>query len=219
MEVITSVAEIYRENEEYVLLAMHYHSMGNCDLRDKYIELAIDEDPGDQIICSLRALQGRPELIPPEVAKRRLESLTSNEDWEQRARFYDDLGKPVEALKDYVRGIGESLDQNSLFGAAYYLKEVVTSGLVNKLFTLAYEEAKAKNDLWWMTRALEELGWKDELKSVVLKKAKEIEQSGNPHLLLLLAKLKGDNVQAVELTKEIARGTHLVRHTKADPKP
>jgi hypothetical protein len=35
LELVTSIAEIYRDNEEYELLAMHYHSIGNYELRDK----------------------------------------------------------------------------------------------------------------------------------------------------------------------------------------
>jgi len=216
MEAITSVIETYREDKKYELLASYYNSLGNYELRDKYIELAIERNPDDETICFFRALQGKPELIPPEVAERRLKSLTSRGDWEQRARLYADLGKPVEAVKDYLRGIAASLDGSRLFSAAYYLKELSASGLVQKLFASAYEEAKAEGDLWWMIRALQELDWKQELKSVVLKNAEEIERSRNPSLLLLLARSRGDNAQALELMKEIARGTYFVRATKRE---
>lgn len=41
LELATSVAEIYRDNRQYELLAIHYDSIGNIDLRDKYIDSAL----------------------------------------------------------------------------------------------------------------------------------------------------------------------------------
>ncbi len=170
LAVETSIAEIYRENEEFEMLAMHYNSIGNYELRDKYIELALRKNPSDSTICFLRSLQGKPELIPPDVITRRIRIMTKNEDWEQRGRLYDDLGKPIEAVKDYVRGIEQSLDGANIFSAAYYLKELGDSGLIKKLFTITYEQAKADNDLHLMIRSLQELGWKDELNNLLNKR-------------------------------------------------
>lgn len=213
LQAFTSIAEIYRDNGEFELLAMHYHSMGNYELRDKYVELAVKNDPSDQTICHLRALQGKIELVPSDVIERRLRLYTTGQDWCQRARFYDDFGKPIEAVMDYLRGIQRSLDENRLFGAAFYLKELARSGLIDKLFSLAYEQAKSEDSLWWMIRALQELDRQDEVRSLVLDRAEEIERSENLQLLLLLAMARGDKTRALELLKEIARGTHVVTPT------
>ncbi len=62
LELATSLAEIYREREEYELLAMHYLSIGNEELRDKYIELAIKQGMDDDGIIFFRSEQGRLDL-------------------------------------------------------------------------------------------------------------------------------------------------------------
>jgi len=41
LELVTSVAEVYRENQEFSLLAMHYDRIGNKELRDKYIDVLL----------------------------------------------------------------------------------------------------------------------------------------------------------------------------------
>lgn len=205
IELATSLAEIYRENQEYELLAMHYHSTGNAELRDKYIELAIKQDPHDQTICFLRSLQGKPGLIPTEVVEREVTRYTQNKDWLQRARFYKDLGKTREAISDYILGINESLHDNQYFSVAYYLKEFMEEGLLDELFILALRQSADEGDLWWQIRALQELGWHKELDEFVLKHADEIEKSGNPMMTLLLASAKSDTRKYIEIRKTMAR--------------
>lgn len=58
IEYVTSVSEIYRDNEEYILLVYLYNSIGNYELRDKYIEIALSQNPSDQSICDLRSIKG-----------------------------------------------------------------------------------------------------------------------------------------------------------------
>lgn len=210
IELATSVAEIYRENEEFELLAKHYHNIGNLELRDKYVELAIEKEPRDGTICYLRSLQGRPELIPAEVIERESARYTANKDWLQRARFFHGLGKNREAVADYIRGIDECLKENALFSAGYYLKELVGSALVEELLVLSIEQAKEEKQLWWQIRALQELGWHSELDDILLRNAAEIEQSGDLMMLELLADAKGDKKQSFELRKYIARNTRTV---------
>lgn len=208
IELTTSIAEIYRENEEFELLAMHYHTIGNNELRDKYIEIAIQKRPKDQTICFLRCLQGKPDLIPSDVIARELQRYTKNKDWSQRARFYWGLGKYREAASDYIRGIAKDLKQNNMFSAAFYLKELTENGGVQELFVLALKQAREDGDFWWQVRALEELGWKKELHDLVLQNAKEIEKSGDLRLSMLLADAKGEKEKLVELLKTLAHGTH-----------
>ncbi len=93
IELATSVAEIYRENEEFTALAIHYDGIGNLELRDKYVELAIQQDPGDEEVCFLRFMQKKPELIPAEIQERVIKRLTRSRDWLRRARFYKGLGE------------------------------------------------------------------------------------------------------------------------------
>lgn len=209
----TSLAEIYRENENYEELALHYHRIGNSELRDKYIELAISKDPSDSTVCFLRARQGRPDLIPEEVVSRRLTLL--ERDPLQRGRFFVDLGKYLEAARDYVQGVKETLDDNNIFSTAFYLKEMFEAGVVNELFQLALKEAQEEHSLWWQVRALEELGWKSELRELLLEHCQEIELSGTGALRAKLAWAKGDKAEQARLAKEHAATRVLIRKKKA----
>jgi hypothetical protein len=212
----TSIAEIYRENQEYELLAMHYDAIGNTELRDKYIEIAITKGASDNSICFLRGMQGKPELIPDEIINRELEKYTKDKNWTQRARFYMSLGKQIEAAKDYVEGVRHDLSNDNVFAAAYYLKELVKDGLIDDLFIEAFRKAKAENDLWWQVRALQELGWEKELKVLLLENEEEIKKSGDSLLLQELSSAKGDTKKTAELMKEMALQTHSARPGEED---
>lgn len=54
LAVAGAVAEVYRENEEYGLLAAHYSRIGNKVLRDRYAERALEEGASDFDVCHLR---------------------------------------------------------------------------------------------------------------------------------------------------------------------
>jgi len=82
-------------------------------------------------------------------------------------------------------------------------------GLIKELFILALKQAKEKGDLWWEVRALQELGWHNELNGLVLRNAEEIERSDNLDLKILLADAKDDKQQSIALRKLYARDTHM----------
>lgn len=204
MDMATSLAEIYRENQEYELLAMHYDTIGNKELRDKYIEIAITKDPSDNAICFLRGLQRKPELIPDEVIKRELEGYTKQKNWTQRARLYNTLGKNIKAAKDYINGVRHDLAKGNMFSAAYYLNELVREDIIDELFIEAFRQAKSENDLWWQIRALQELGWEEQLKVLILENEKYIQESGDSLLLEELVRAKGDTEKTVKFIKDMA---------------
>jgi hypothetical protein len=81
---------------------------------------------------------------------------------------------------------------------------LVNEGLLQELFVLALREASQRGDLWWQIRALEELGWYKELDALVLEHAKDIENTEDTSLLLLLARAKGDVEKSVQLRKRLA---------------
>jgi len=201
VKLTTSIAEAYRENEEWVLLAMLYDSVGNESLRDKYIETAISEGTDDDGVIFLRGLQGRPDLIPEDVANREIESRTQQEDWTQRARVFMNLGRYRDAAEDYVRGVLQSFEEGRTFSAAFYLRELVDNDLIASLFVEALQDAADRGDLWWQVRALQELGWDKELKALLLENAEEIEQSSHLMLQGMLSDARGESDQA--LTKRI----------------
>lgn len=211
LKMATSVAEIYRERGEYELLAVHYNVLGNNELRDKYIDLALQQTPADddQLIY-LRGLQGRIDLIPPDVIDRRLALYDREDDVLQKARFLNDLGRFRDAALAYVKGIHKSLEEGNVFGSAFYLKEMFEMGLQNRLFEIALREAKAKDDLWWQVRALQELGWDTELKNLLIANANSIEKSGDILLKIELAKAQDDKDKLLELVKTLAKSETVV---------
>ena len=202
IEWITSVAEIYREKEQYAFLASHYDRIGNYELRDKYIEIALDKGCSDETICFLRGLQGQPELIPRDVILREEARYSESQDWLQRARFYSILGRHYEAVQDYLRGIGESLEDGNVFSAAFYLKELVQKGMIEELFMIALQRFAEAEDLWWQVRTLQELGWRKELDDLVLRNAEQIDTSENPLIRIALEEARGDKELSLELRKE-----------------
>jgi len=208
IELLMSIAETYQENEEWSLLATHYDSVGNSELRDKYIEKALEMDHSDFMVVHLRAMQGRCDAIPDDVIEREAERYAKNSDWSQRARFWDDVGRPLDAVKDYCQSISESLGEGRIFSAAFYLRELAKTKLHRELYYLAYEQAVEEGDLWWQARALQDLGSRQQYDAWLKENADEIESSGQLMLLSDLARAQGDRDTARELRKEIARRTY-----------
>jgi tetratricopeptide (TPR) repeat protein len=199
----TSVAEAYKDNKEWVLLAAHYDHIGNEKLRDKYIDIALAEDPRDGTVVFLRGLQGRPDLIPSEVVDRELQRLTEHASWSQRARLLMKLRRYREAAQDYVRDVQQSLEEDNPFSAAFYLRELVSHDLVKALYIEALQKAADEDDLWWQVRALQDLGWKQELDSLLLSNASRIETSKDSMLQQLLTQARGDSDRALDEAIEI----------------
>ena len=85
----------------------------------------MEGDNSDWLVIDLRSMQGRLDLIPDDVADRRLREQHDSQDWSQRARTLMDLGRYLEAAHDYVKSVFEDLEEGNLFGAAYYLKETI----------------------------------------------------------------------------------------------
>ena len=204
---ITAETEILRENREFAPLALVYDSIGNRDLRDKYIELALDGEPDDGDVIFLRSLQSRADLIPPVVIQRQEKLLSEREDWTERGRMYKQLNRYVEAAKDYLRGINEALERGNLFSAAYYAKEFNKSGLGENLFIAALADARRREDLWWQIRALQELNWDDELDATLERHRQEIENSDDLFFQEVLAKRTGDQEKLIEVRSKLASAT------------
>jgi len=205
VEYVTSLAEIYRDSKNYELLAMHYDIVGNEELRDKYIELALNGTVDDETVLYFRSLQGKPDLVPKDVAERELNRRAKERDWLQRARALDHLGRHSEAVKDYLKGIEFALGKERIFTAAYYLKELCESGLIDELFVLALRQAEDDKDLWWQVRALQELDWQSELNDLLKQNENNIRELGDLSLLSLLARSLGEDQAWLSIEKEIAR--------------
>jgi hypothetical protein len=126
LELATSIAEIYRDADAYEQLAMHYLTLGNIELRDKYIELAIQSGMDDASLVFYRSEQKRVDLIPKEVVRREERRLRRRKDFFQLARLYRSLNRRVDAVEMTCRGALEAIDAGRVFTAAYYLKEMAS---------------------------------------------------------------------------------------------
>jgi hypothetical protein len=130
----TSIAEVHRENGQYELLAIHYDRIGNEQLRDKYIELAIKRgiSPAGEVF--MRSLQGKVELVSSDSLDDERKQLEESNDWSQLARFYVKTKDTTNAVRYYCKSILESLDERNIFSAGYYLKELSQESLFKQLF-------------------------------------------------------------------------------------
>lgn len=211
IEVLTSIAEIFRENEQYELLAMHYHSIGNAELRDKYVEKTLSKSPTPQTIVFLRGLQNRADLIPEEIINEEIERRTKNKDWSQLARLFVTIKRWNEAVYYYCKEIIKAVQEGNVFTAAYYLKEMsLGEKLQNKLFENAYSQATRERNLWWQIRALQELGWDSELDELLKAHKVEIERSDDNYMMALLYKTIGDRRRYAETLKKMYKGAKIV---------
>lgn len=157
LELATSIAEIYREREEYELLASHYIEVGNEELRDKYIELAIQQGIDDDALIFFRAEQGRTDLIPETVLQRRIQEIEKRKDFFSLGRLYREMGRFKEAVVATCKGAQTAIQKGNIFTAAFHLQEMVQDDALQELFIVAMEEARNDGDLWWQYRCLQEL--------------------------------------------------------------
>lgn len=202
---MTSLIERLQDSSDYITLASTYNDLDNDELRDKYIEKALAIDSPDWLVIYLRSMQGRRDLIPRDVADRRLAQQADWKEWHNRARTLVKLGEYVDAARDYVRGVLRSLETGRTFGAAYYLKELYKEGIIDKLFEHALQQAADRDDLWWQVRALQELGWHSEIDELVLANEERIKSPDDPDpfLLALLYSAKGDQRAADRIMVEV----------------
>lgn len=214
LEMTTTTLEILRDNKQYEILAIHYDILGNEELRDKYIELALKKNYSDQTEIFLRHLQHKIQLVDPRIIKREIDRKIENKDWSQLARLYSEIGDYENAIIYYCKSVFENIEKGNTFSAAFYLKELSNEKLFNPLFEKALRKYSKENDLWWQVRSLQELGWNTELEKLLISKKEEIEKSDNILLKELFYKVTGDKEKLLEIIKEIAKSTRLIIYDK-----
>jgi hypothetical protein len=205
VELATSLAEIYREREEYELLALHFVGIGNDELRDKYVDLAIQQGMEDDSLIFFRSVQHRLDLIPEEVKKRRIKKLEEQGQWFSLGRLYRKLEEYELATQATCKAVVDAVEEGNIFTAAFHLKEMVSEGTLDFLFIDALNQAEEVNDLWLQYRCLEELEWDEEAKQLLLDHRKEIEKLDAPEFDEPLALALEDKQRYIELRKEEAR--------------
>jgi hypothetical protein len=212
IQALTTTLDILAQRKQYWLLAIRYNSIGNIDLRDKYIELALAENnDDDDLTIFLRGLQGRKDLIPKDLIERVIERRKGYKDWSQLARVYKDIGDSKNAVLMYCKSIIEDVEQDEAFPAAFYLKEMCEEGLAEKLFEEAFKKFSESGDLWWQVRSLQELGWNSELKQLLISNRSRIESSGNTLLLQYLYEATGEKEKYYEQMKKEAEFSEIAQ--------
>lgn len=204
LELVTTELEVLKENKKYDLLAMHYGIIGNTELRDKYIEIALQQDKSVETEIFFRALQGKIELVEREKIKKEIDRRKKSKEWSQLARLYIDIKDWKNAIKYYCKSICEDLEKGNTFAAAFYLKELTEKQLHAPLFETSYKEFSEQQNLWWQVRSLQELGWHSELEELLISKKAEIEKSNDLHLLELLYQATGEKEKLLEVMKRLA---------------
>lgn len=197
------IAELYKTNKAYLQLVILYDSIGSKSLRDKYANLAI-KGASDQETLNIRRWQKRLDLVPSSIVERELDLYKHKKYWNMRAMIYRDLERSEEAVENYALTAIQSLREGNPFSAAFYLKQLFESSLVDSLFHRAFEKAERQGNLWWQVRALQELGDGDRLRSLLLKNDVEIEEGTDLTLKALLADAQGNSTRAREYRRQIA---------------
>ncbi len=205
LELATTIAEIYGDKQEYELLAMHYLGIGNDELRDKYINLAMNQGVDDDTHIFFRGVQNRLDLLPQDVIDRRIATLKKQKDWLQLGRLYRTLGDSPASASSICLGAIEAIKRGNIFSAAYYLKEMMEEGTIDDLFIEALKKASEEGDLWWQYRSLQELGWDSEAHQLLLDHKEEIENDADSPLLEYLLLALGNTRRYVEVRKDEAR--------------
>lgn len=207
----TNLLEVFREGNQLELIALVYNAIGVQNLRDDYIEKAIKADPTNiTTLVTLRCLQGRQDLIPSSQLNSLVRSMKRGRYWNDLARLYYDLGNKRKSIEYYLKTISTSLEKDNIFGAAYYLREMMRRNFDSALFEEALDKAVKKGELWLQIRALEELGREQEIRQLVIRYSKNIDASKDLALKMKKAKVLGDeksflryqNAYLKELSKE-----------------
>ena len=184
---------------------MHYLGLGNDELRDKYIELAIGQGVDDDTLIFFRGVQHRLEAIPNEVVTRRVAELERRNDYFSLGRLYRTLERFSDAVRATCMGAISSIEQGNVFSVAFHLQEMLEDGATDELFRIAMTEAADRKDLWWQYRCLQELGWGSEATQFLLERRTEIEELNDPSFNEELALALGDRERYVAFKKEEAR--------------
>jgi hypothetical protein len=205
IQFVTTKAEILRENQQWDLLAAHYHRYGNYELRDKYIEKALGEpEVSPDLELHLRSLQGRPELVSAERVNKLLRDLRELKDYLQLARRYLAIRDWRNALRYYCEGLLDCLKNNELFSAAYYAKELGESDLWKELFKTCLDQMSENDDLWWQYRCYDELGWEAEGDELLRANREKIQSSNDLLLKRELYRALNDKEKLFETDKIIS---------------
>lgn len=206
LELVTSIVERLRECGEWELLAKLFHTLGHAELRDKYIEKALNVP---SLACErevyLRSLKGADGLQPAQV-KRAAAAMLGTRDFTSLARMMLRMQCARESLRAYCQGILEKLAQNEVFHAACLAKELQEKELPLALFSEELERFTSRGELWWQVRCLQELGHHDQLRRILLENRSIIESGEDELLKMELYRALDDTIRFRSVAKRVFGG-------------
>lgn len=200
---VAAEIELYKKYEDWSSLARLHDWLGNEQTRDEYVELRLAENPPAWEVVSLRHLQGRVDLLDDGTIELALEE--SEGDSQSQASTFEQVGRPVEAVRTYIGAIKRGLDAGRIFNAAYNLRYGLTDRLTDELFKVALKQAVEEGSIWWQLRCFEELGWNSEREALLRDHQKEILDGDDASLQRELHKVLGNNEEVERLTLEMER--------------
>lgn len=177
-----TVAESLRASGQYELLAFLYHLYGNVELRDRYIDEALNGSSSSRAEIYLRSLQGRSNEACRDTVEELIALYKSRLLWKDVGSLKYLLGEYEGSISAYCAGLARFVEQADPYSTACVIREMHELGLHERFFERALRTAADNNDLWWEARCLVELDWRDELRDYISGKSSYVEQS---HDLLL----------------------------------
>lgn len=202
LKLATTLPEIFKERGDLESLIDFYHSVGNVELRDRFIEQLLRDNTDASVVIWAARLQGRLHDISSEVFDAALSNVT--DDYMVESGLLTVAGRPLEAAKAFVGGILYRLEAGDLFNAVYNMKRLSEEPFVNELLKLELTARMSKDDLWWQLRCLQELGWTTEVRALLMANEARILASKDLLLRRELARVTQNSEDLFAVEKLIA---------------
>jgi hypothetical protein len=204
------VARLLHENGMYAALARHYDLLGESELRDRYIEIAIEHgEVPVEVEVELRVRQGRLAEVPSARLHAYITRPRHDADPCALASIHKSLGDEKEAVAVYCRNILHLLHRRELYRAAILLKRLAEQDLPERLLQEAHNVGRQESDLWMQVCTLRELGWEQELKRLLNANRERIEAGEHTLLRFELYRCTGEvdrlNATYVRLYREFVQ--------------
>ncbi|MCU1223079.1 MAG: endonuclease [Edaphobacter sp.] len=168
--------EELKAQRNYEELIFIFNNLNERELRDKYIELRLQKKRPFEEELYFRSMQGRLDLLSNEELKKHFADYEASEDWQDLARDYFLIGDKINGTKYMCKHVVRAISQGNFFNAAFCVRALALNHPVDSLFEKALIENREKKDLFWELRSLEELGWTDELMSVIKENLETIDK-------------------------------------------
>lgn len=136
---VAAQLEIYKAAEDWFHVAWTYDRIGDAELRDKYIEMALQQNPRPFDAYRLARMQGKTTNLPPDFIDAVIQDVGG--DWTWVGAILRETGDVVAATQVYLKGIKEALENGSWFLAAFYIRHGLNETIADNLFAKSLRES------------------------------------------------------------------------------